>query len=117
MGSCLPASAMAVRFIPEARVISGYAICQYGAFRHHWIRIGSCDIDISANTNEKLVSHELQYELHEACDGTHRFDQESEEERTTSIEHERLVQIYYASPAKRWKAALGWQRKWKPNQT
>ena len=128
IGSCLPASAMAARFIPEARVISGYAICREGGFRHHWVRIRtstlhdgkavSCDIDVAAEINHKLLKKQVVYVLCETiCDGIHRFDQETEEEMRTSVEHERLVKTYYKNPVKFWKKALGWQRKWKPKKS
>ena len=113
--SCLPASAMVARFVPEAKVIHGFAVCEFGAFAHSWVRIDDFNFDVAKEINTRLGLG-LPYTLTESCDGLHRFDRETEDERRVSDEHERMIELYEKHPTKFWKKALKWQRIWKPRR-
>ena len=111
---CLPACAMVARFIPDAKVINGFAVCDFGAFAHSWVRIDDTHFDVAKEINLRLLPAVLPYTLMESCDGSHRFDRETQDEIRISDEHNRLVKLYEKHPAKFWKQALKWQRMWKP---
>ena len=112
---CLPASAMVATFIPNAKVIHGYAVCEYGAFAHSWVRIDGIDFDVAKEIQVRLRPSTLPYKLAESCEGLHRFDRETDEEILMSNEHARVVDLYEKNPKKFRKRAPKWQRNWKPS--
>ena len=117
-GGCLPASAMAARFIPNAKVICGYKVCKYGAYAHSWVRIDNTDYDVGTMINAQMLDNsELTYVLEESLsqyESMHRFDRETQKEMSDSVAHENLIELFQKKPAIFWKRALGWQRRWRP---
>mgnify|MGYP006893471246 CR=1 FL=1 len=55
---CLPACAMVARFIPDAKVINGFAVCDFGAFAHSWVRIDDTHFDVAKEINLRLLPAE-----------------------------------------------------------
>ena len=121
VNSCLLATAILLKYIPEARIIRGYqGFEDKCAFRHVWLNVDGTVIDLAMSAFRRLVIGDNafpEYTLYEADPGIHRLDLETPEERREAqyVEQDidevrdRGVEAYLAQ------CPYSWARTWTPS--